>query len=84
MNGKEKPVELLVICVVMIVLGVVGVISGFSRDLLGGLDGLLMLFVSLLMALIFAALLFVLAKGQGWLGKRKKDASSSAAPAAGK
>ena len=84
MNGKENPVELLVMSVVMIVLGILGVIAGFSRDLRGGLDGLLLLFVSLLMALIFAILLFVLAKGQGWIGKRSKDGGTQTAPAAGK
>ncbi len=31
MNGKENPIELLVISLVMIVLGVAGVIAGFSR-----------------------------------------------------
>ena len=84
MNGQQNPVELLVISVVMVVLGIVGVIAGFSRDLRGGLDGLLLLFVSLMMALIFFALLVVLAKDQGWIGKLSKQPDSSASPTAGK
>jgi len=85
MNGKENPIELLVICVVMVVLGILGVISGISRDLLGSLDGLLMLFVSLMMALIFGILVLVLAKGNGWLGgKHRNSDGSSATSAAGK
>ena len=85
MNGQQNPVELLVISVVMVVLGMIGVMAGFSRDLRGGLDGLLLLFVSLMIALIFAILLFVLARDQGWIGKRSKDAGGpQTSPAAGK
>jgi hypothetical protein len=84
MNGKENPIELLVISVVMIVLGVAGVIAGFSRGLMGSMDGLLILAVALMMALIFAGLLFVLAKQQGWLGGRSKAVGAEASPAAGK
>ena len=76
MNGQQNPIELLVISVVMVVLGVFGVIAGFSRDLLGSMDGLLMLFVSLMVAVIFAILLLVLAKDQGWIGKRTKETSA--------
>jgi ABC-type dipeptide/oligopeptide/nickel transport system permease subunit len=84
MNGKENPVELLVICAVMVVLGVLGVISGLSRGLLGSLDGLLMLFVALMMALIFGLLLLVLAKQQGWLGRHRKSEGPSPTPATSK
>jgi hypothetical protein len=84
MNGKENPVELLVICAVMVVLGILGVISGISPLLLGSLDGLLMLFVALMMALIFGALLFVLAKQQGWIGKHQKSEASPSTPATSK
>jgi hypothetical protein len=73
MNGQENPVELLVICAVMLVLGILGVAGALSRGLLDSMDGLLILSISLLTAVIFAALLFVLAKGQGWTGKRRKQ-----------
>ena len=69
MNGKENPVELLVICAVMLVLSILGILGGLSSRLVGSLDGLLMLAVCGMTALIFAILLFVLAKGRGWLGK---------------
>jgi hypothetical protein len=69
MNGQENPVELLVICAVMLVLSILGILGGLSSRLMGSLDGLLMLAVCGMMALIFAILLFVLAKGRGWLGK---------------
>jgi hypothetical protein len=69
MNGKENPVELLVICAVMLVLSILGILGGLSSRLVGSLDGLLMLAICGMTALIFAALLFVLAKGRGGLGK---------------
>jgi hypothetical protein len=81
MNGKENPLELLVMCAVMILLSILGIAGGLSRRLFGGLDGLLMLAVCLMMALIAALLLFVLAKEQGWLGKDKAE-DVPAAPAA--
>jgi hypothetical protein len=84
MNGKENPVELLVICAVLVVLGVLGVVAGLSKGMLDSLDGLLMLSISLMTALIFAILLFVLAKGKGWIGKQGKDVSPTGAPVPGK
>ena len=81
MNGKENPLELLVMCVVMLVLSVLGVAGGFSRDLFGNIDGLLILAICLMMALVSVLLFLGLAKEQGWIGKHKGD-DSSAAPAA--
>ncbi len=81
MSGQENAIELLVICVAMLVLGILGVAGGLSRGLLGSMDGLLILSISLLMAVIFAALLYVLAKGQGWIGKRRKQDVPAASPA---
>ena len=80
MNGQENPVELLVICAVMLVLSILGMLGGLSSRLFGTLDGLLMVAVCLMTALIFAILLFVLAKERGWLGKRRPN-GGSAAPA---
>ena len=81
MDGKENPIELLVMCAVMIVLSILGLVGGLSRDLLGNIDGLLILAVCLLMLLVSALLLFGLAKEQGWIGKHK-DGGGTAAPAA--
>jgi hypothetical protein len=84
MNGQENPVELLVICAVMLVLSVLGILGGLSPRLFGSLDGLLIVAVSLMMALIFGILLFVLAKQRGWLGKRHPDSGAAAPPSAAK
>ena len=81
MNAKENPLELMVMCVVLIVLSVLGIAGGFSRGLFGNMDGILMLGVCLMVALIFAILLLVLAKGQGWLGKKSDGATGSTAAA---
>ena len=84
MSGKENPAELLVICVVMIILSILGAIGSFSRGLIGNLDSLLFLFVSLLVLLIFTLLLFFQLKQQGWFSKHHKDGDagdSATAPA---
>jgi ABC-type antimicrobial peptide transport system permease subunit len=77
MNGQENPVELLVICAVMLALSILGILGGLSSRLRGSLDGLLMLAVCGMTALIFAILLFVLAKGRGGLGKGGSDGGSA-------
>jgi uncharacterized RDD family membrane protein YckC len=79
MNGKENPIELLVICAVVLVLSLLGILGGFSKGLFGNMDGILILGICLMMALIAAILLLVLAKEQGWLGKKS---DSSGAPSA--
>ena len=84
MNGEEKPLELLVMCAAVIVLAILGIDASVSRELFGTLDGLLMLGASLMMALIFAFLFFMLAKEQGWLGKRRQENGSEASSAQGK
>jgi hypothetical protein len=83
MSEQEKPVELLVMCAVIVVLSILGVVGGLSTRLIGSLDGLLMLAVCLMMALIFAVLLFVLAKEQGWLGKHRPNSGPTAAAGSG-
>jgi len=80
MNGQENPVELLVICAVMLVLSILGIVGALSTRLRGNLDGLLMLAVCLMSALIFALLLLVLAKERGWLGKHDPKGNAAAPP----
>jgi hypothetical protein len=73
MNGKENEGELAIMSAVIVVLSVLGIIAGFSRDLFGGIDGLLMLAIALMMLLIFSLLLFFQAKSLGWIGGHHKD-----------
>jgi hypothetical protein len=77
MNGQENEAELTIMSVVLIVLSILGIIAGFSRDLFGGIDGLLMLGVALMILLIFSLLLLVQAKQQGWIGKGRKDEAAA-------
>jgi len=84
MNGQENEAELTIMSVVLIVLSILGIIAGFSRDLFGGIDGLLMLGIALMILLIFSLLLLVQAKQQGWIGKGHKDQGAASPPAAAK
>jgi hypothetical protein len=81
MSGQENEAELTIMSVVMIVLSVLGIVAGFSRDLFGGIDGLLMLGVALMILLIFSLLLLVQAKQQGWIGKHHKVEGPAGPPA---
>jgi hypothetical protein len=66
--------------VAILIVSVAGVAADFIFDLKLDMDGLLLISVGLMMALVSAAMLFFLAKDQGWLGKSKS--TDSAAPAA--
>jgi len=65
----------------ILVVSVIGIAADFMFDLKLDMDGLLLISVCLLMALVSAAMLFFLAKAQGWLGKDKS--ATPAAPASG-
>jgi hypothetical protein len=84
MNGKENPIELLVMCAVMILLSVLGIVGGFSRDLFGNMDGILILGICLMMALISVLLFLGLAREQGWIGKKSNAGGPGNTPAAAK
>jgi hypothetical protein len=73
MNGKENEAELVVMSVVMIVLSILGIAAGFSRDLFGGIDGLLILAIALMILLVFSLLLFFQTLKLGWIGKHHED-----------
>jgi uncharacterized membrane protein len=84
MNGQENEAELAIMSAVMIVLSIAGIIAGFSRDLFGGIDGLLILGIALMVLLVFTALLLVQARQQGWIGKNHKDGGSAGTAATAK
>jgi hypothetical protein len=84
MNGKENEAELVVMSVVMIILSILGIIAGFSRDLFGGIDGLLILAIALMILLVFSLLLFFQAKQLGWLGKHHTEEGQTGSPATAK
>ncbi len=73
--------EVLGIGLFILVISVIGVVADFLFDLKLDMDGLLLISVCLLMALVSAAMLFFLAKDQGWLGKSKSAAATAPAAA---
>jgi hypothetical protein len=77
MNGQQKPLVLLIFCAVLVGLSFLGLAGAFLTRLLGNIDGLLLLSICLMTALIFAFLLYDLAKQQGWLGKSGKNSAES-------
>jgi hypothetical protein len=78
--------EVLGIGLVMLILSLIGVAADFIFDLKLDMDGLLLISVCLMMALVSAAMLFFLAKDQGWIAKQKSAVTTApatpAAPAA--
>jgi hypothetical protein len=84
MNDQEQPLELLIICALIVVFALLGLIGGISGKLVGTLDGLLLIAISLVTLLIFSILLFVLAKEQGWLGKHEPKGDGGTPATAGK
>lgn len=78
MNGHQRPLLMLGICLVLILLSVWGLASDFVTRLLHNVDGLLLLAVCLLMLVIFGAMIYVLAVDQGWVGKHNHGDGASA------
>ena len=68
---------LLTFCAVLVVLSIWGFAAVIRARLLSNIDGLLMVAVSLMIAVIFCLLLYVLAKDQGWLGGHHKNGGPS-------
>lgn len=71
------------ICLVVVALSVAGAVFDFTSHLGLDMDGILLLLTCLTMGGLFALMLLLVAKEQGWLPLNKKESSStSAAPAA--
>ena len=69
------------IVLITLVFSFAGVVFDFLMGLALDIDGLLLLSVSLMMVLIFAAMLYVLAKQAGWIGAMKSADAAPAKPA---
>jgi len=78
--------EVVAIGLILLILSLIGVAADFIFDLKLDMDGLLLISVCLMMALVSAAMLFFLAKDQGWLRRNKSAGTATpadtAAPAA--
>jgi hypothetical protein len=74
--------EVIGVALVFIVLSAAGLAASFLTKLIYNIDGLLLVSVCLLMALVFTAMLVAFARTQGWIGRAKSAGSAAAAPAA--
>jgi hypothetical protein len=81
MTARQGILGVVVVGLVMLVLSLAGVASDFLTGIALNIDGLLLLAVSLMVALLFLAMLFFLAKTEGWFGK-PKEANAPSTPAA--
>jgi hypothetical protein len=78
MSVRQGILGVIAVGLIMLLLSFAGIISDFLAGLKLDMDGLLLLSVSLMMALIFAAMLFFLIKQSGLLGGRKLEDQAAA------
>jgi hypothetical protein len=75
--------EVIGVALVFIILSAAGLAATLYTGILKNIDGLLLISICLMMALVFTVMLAALARSQGWIGRGKSDGSASAtAPAA--
>jgi len=78
---------LLGLCLFVIVLSLAGLASDFITHLLGNIDGLLLFAICLMMVGLFALMLLMIFKEEGWLPSHQKklaEATPAPKPAAAK
>jgi len=78
--SQREDLALAAICLAVVLLSVAGIVAALLTGLLPGLDGLLLVFVCLMMGGLFSMPLLTLAKQNGWLPslRKGKKASSTA------
>ncbi|HEV3219388.1 MAG TPA: hypothetical protein VGZ48_06425 [Candidatus Acidoferrales bacterium] len=72
--------EVIGVALVFILLSVAGLAATFYTGILKNIDGLLLISICLMMALVFTAMLLAFARAQGWVG-RGKSAEPTPTPA---
>lgn len=78
METKRGTLGVLLVCLVVILLSGAGIVWAFATEMLYPhiqMDGLLLVMVCLLMGGIFSLMLFLLAKEQGWLPRKRTEAA---------
>jgi hypothetical protein len=88
MANEEKlgVLEVIGVALVFLILSAAGLAATFYTGILKNIDGLLLVSICLMMALVFTAMLVAFARSQGWIGRGKsaEPATAPAAPAAAK
>jgi hypothetical protein len=83
MTPKANYLELTIICAVFVLLCLLGIAWDFTSNLLAsGIDGIMLLFVCLMMAGIFGAMILVELMEAGFIPRFGHSKSKAAAPAA--
>lgn len=79
MNLSRPVLTLLAVCAALILLSVLGIVFDFTTLMAfhPDLDGILLLFVCLIMGGLFSLMLFLLAKEEGWLPGKKRAADKA-------
>ena len=81
MPSLRGVLSLLAVCVFIILISVAGLASDFLTHLLSNIDGLLLFAICVMMGGIFALMLFLMVKEEGWLpGAHKKDVATAGDP----
>lgn len=81
MGAGRGVMGLAVICMIVIVLSVLGIVAGFVNHIALDIDGILLIMTCLMMGGLFSLMLFLIAREQGWIPRRRKD-STAPPPAA--
>ena len=81
-NERLGVLEVIGVALTFILLSVAGLAASYLTGILSNIDGLLMVSICLMMALVFTAMLVAFARQQGWIGRGKSSESASATPAA--
>lgn len=81
MTKQQGILGLLGVCLFVILLSVAGLASDFVTHLLGNIDGLLLFAICLMMAGLFALMLLMIFKEEGWIpSHHEKPAAAAPAP----
>ena len=82
MTKQQGIMGLLGVCLFVIVLSLAGLASDFITHLLGNIDGLLLFAICLMMAGLFALMLLMIFKEEGWRPSHHEKAAKPGASAA--
>lgn len=80
MGSTRQGLTLAMISLVVIAFSVAGVVAAFVARIALDIDGILLIGTCLLMGGLFALMLLLIAREQGWLPARGKDAPAASAP----
>lgn len=75
MKSREGVLGLAIICVIIIVLSVLGMIAVLVNHIALDIDGILLIMTCLMMGGLFSLALFFVARGEGWIPRRHKNAA---------